>query len=236
MSINKVIVNGETKIDLTTGHLPVEFSNLSWCDEAGGFGSFNGQITFRLPRVAKLNQFPYDESWSSNVEHCYYWPKELVDISSMSYRSWHSETSEGPPRRTFVIEDNNFYFTIENAGWFDSNAIEGIIYNGTPLTTVKIPEGICNIQGYMLCNWVADEQLVVILPSTTTRIYCNVVRYYGQENNMVVIKATTPPSLEYSFYPTKIMVPTESLELYKSATNWSDLAERIVGGAENYDS
>ena len=62
----------------------------------------------------------------------------------------------------------------------------------------------------------------------------------------VTMEATTPPTLgSYVFYdefsqtklPIKIYVPAESLNAYKTATNWSDYADRIypIGYVPSYD-
>ena len=76
----------------------------------------------------------------------------------------------------------------------------------------------------------------VFLPSTLEKIEGYAVFYGCPSLKSVVIYATTPPQLEYSNSFSDggiskgtgyIYVPDESVEAYKTATNWSDYASQI---------
>ena len=77
------------------------------------------------------------------------------------------------------------------------------------LTSVNIPNSVTKIGDYAFCSC-----------TSLTSVYC---------------KAATPPSLgdsyvfDYNGSGRKIYVPVESVEAYKSATNWSEYADAIVG-------
>lgn len=232
MAINKVIVNGEVKIDLTTGCFPFEVEDCSYFNNSG---SYSGGISFYLPRIQEVTSFDFYEGWNNKLAK-YYWPIELEKFNV--YRIWYLNAREGKASREFVVEDEPaFHFAIENSSdSLERDIIESISVNGVRLSTVTIPEGVKHIQAYCLCAIDENTPVTVILPSTLTTIDCCVVYYSGQSNN-VVIKATTPPTLTGSstFAPGKIIVPTESVDIYKNETNWAYLADIIEGGAENYD-
>lgn len=78
---------------------------------------------------------------------------------------------------------------------------------------------------------VCEKLLDVVLPSTLTHLGTQV--FDGSSSlNWVILYAVTPPTLENvrAFNNTNncpIYIPDESVNTYKSATNWSSLASRI---------
>lgn len=96
------------------------------------------------------------------------------------------------------------------------------------LKHVELNEGIETIGDSAFDN--TDSLQTITIPSTVTSIGINAFSYaHGLAS--VKILATTPPTLTGgAFYYRgirKIYVPAESVEAYKSATNWAYYAEKI---------
>ena len=130
--------------------------------------------------------------------------------------SWDSTTGKGIivcPKDISIIDELSF---------------SSIYY----LTSITIPNSVTTIgsSAFSACSRLTS---VTIGDSVTT-----IGDYTFQDCNSltsVYCKATTPPALGGNsvFIPNvsgrKIYVPMESVEAYKSATNWSEYADSIVG-------
>ena len=112
------------------------------------------------------------------------------------------------------------------------SGVTSIGYNAfqycTGLTSCTISNGVTSIGGSAFYNCRGLKNITI--GNSITSIggsafnYCN-----GLES--ITINATTPPSINYdTLYNTNncaIYVPAESVDAYKAATNWSNLASRI---------
>ena len=102
------------------------------------------------------------------------------------------------------------------------NLIEGDI------TSLTIPEGTTKIVAYAFYFY--SSLTDVTIPSTVISIgqtsFCNCSALTA-----ITILATTPPTLGSSVFVNTnncpIYVPAESVDAYKTATNWSTYADRI---------
>lgn len=101
------------------------------------------------------------------------------------------------------------------------------------MTSLVLSEGIETIgrQSFYFCKQLES----IVIPSTVTRIneYAFMTGYGVQQT--VTVKAVTPPTLGSAVFegtPVKIAVPIGSGDVYKSATNWSAYADKIVESEE----
>ena len=128
-------------------------------------------------------------------------------------------------------------------------------YGCDSLTSVNIPDSVTTIEDSVFCG--CKSLTSVTIPDSVTTIgewafgYCTSLKsvnipdsvttigeaafYHCTSLTSVYCKATTPPALGGTsvFYNNgsgrKIYVPTESVDAYKSAKNWSQYASVIVG-------
>ena len=112
--------------------------------------------------------------------------------------------------------------------------IDGVLTAFAPygLTEYTIPDSVTSIGNHAF--YYCDSLTSVTIPESVTTIG-SYAFYHCDSLTSVYCKATTPPALEgTSVFDSngsdrKIYVPTESVEAYKSATNWSEYASAIVG-------
>jgi len=108
--------------------------------------------------------------------------------------------------------------------------------SGENVTNLVIPEGVTTLEKYALNDLVND---VITLPSTLTDLHYNSIIY--PNCSTLVVKATTPPSLtgtstESQLLPLTnprvkdytIKIPASSVNSYKEARGWRNLADKIV--------
>lgn len=116
----------------------------------------------------------------------------------------------------------------------DTNAFNGVCklkrVNSNVDGVMNIPEGVLEI-GENAFTWTCSSCHItsITLPSTLQRLsldafdsdYCH---------QTLTINAVTPPYMsldEYDYFPNPIYVPAQSVETYKSASGWSQFADRI---------
>lgn len=109
--------------------------------------------------------------------------------------------------------------------------MEGRAFASNPnLKKISIPEGVTSIKDSTCLSCYSLQK--VELPSSITEIG-NAAFNTSGALSFLYVKATTPPTLGSSYaLPAvieiqKIYVPAESVEAYKSATNWANYAEKI---------
>lgn len=137
---------------------------------------------------------------------------EITLIPSQAFNNCTALTSINIPSTVTSIEGNAFSHCINLVSVNIPQSITYIpsyaFYNCSKLTSITIPNRVTGIgeDAFAQC-------------SSLTEVYC---------------KATTPPSLIYLAFGRnvanrKIYVPTQSVEAYKTANNWKDYANYIVG-------
>ena len=183
-------------------------------------------------------------------------PNSVTSIGDRAFRECTSLTSITIPNSVTSIGEYTFYGctsltsitipdSVTSIGW---DAFESC----TSLTSITIPDSVNEIGDYAFyCSGLES----IIIPDSVTTIGCNAfedshltsaiigrgVTYIGSaafNRNLlknVYIKSIIPPTNEDSelFWENHdietIYVPNESLEAYKSATNWSTYADIMVG-------
>ena len=178
----------------------------------------------------------------------------VATIDANCFNNWINVTSLTISSSVATIGHNAFYnchslptlIIPSGVTVIPSNMCENCFY----LSNTNIPNGVTEIQvdAYYSCLSLLD----ITIPASGTSIGDDAFRslYYGSDepemrammlnmnaNRRVTVLATTPPTLgtgvfsiitgepDIASYP--IYVPAESLEAYKTATNWSVYANRI---------
>lgn len=102
-----------------------------------------------------------------------------------------------------------------------------VFYYCEGLTSVTIANGVASIGNYVF--YYCEGLTTITIPDSVTSIGYSAFR--GSGLTSVTIQATTPPSLGSSAFESTnncpIYVPAESLDAYKTATNWKTYASRI---------
>lgn len=130
--------------------------------------------------------------------------------------------------------------------------IQGSFYGCKNLKTINIPNSVTSITGggftdcYVLKNVIIPNSMItlddqafnncraftnVTIPSGVTRIGVSAFSF-STSLTSITVEATTPPTLGIdAFHKTSpslvIYVPSQSVNAYKTATNWSSFASRI---------
>ena len=95
--------------------------------------------------------------------------------------------------------------------------------NCTNMTSITIPSGVTSIEYQTFCN--CESLTSITIPSGVTSIEMSAFEYCSSLIGVTCLP-TTPPTLgafafDYNASGRKIYVPSDSLNAYKTATNWS---------------
>ena len=136
-------------------------------------------------------------------------PDSVTSIGSSAFRGCSSLTSVVIPDGVTFISDFAFSYC-------------------SSLTSVVIPDGVTSIGNFAFRN--CYNLTSVVIGDGVTSIGYDAFRDCSSLTS-ITCKATTPPNVEsYAFATSSIntiYVPAESVDAYKSATNWSAYADKI---------
>ena len=124
-----------------------------------------------------------------------------------------------------LIERNVTSFTIPDG---TTKIGYGAFFSCSSLTSVTIPNSVTSIGGsaFNSCSSLTS----VTISNSVTSIGYSAFSFCSRLTS-VTIKATTPPTLTSGAFDDTnncpIYVPAESVDAYKTATNWSAYADRI---------
>ena len=161
--------------------------------------------------------------------------KGVTTIGGSAFSGCSSLTSVTIPDSVTTIESEVFSgcSSLTSVTIPDSvTTIGGSAFSGcSSLTSVTIPDSVTSIGKSVFQSCAILEQ--VVIGSGVKKIGSDAFRYCYVLND-ISIKATTPPSIDATSFndigaSPIFYVPTESVEAYKSATNWSEYANYIVG-------
>lgn len=162
-------------------------------------------------------------------------PDTVTSIGSRAFYSCKNLTSVDLPSGLTTMTDYMLYrcqslssITIPTSVTTIGNGVFGNCYSLYRNAKMTFHEGITSIGERCFYNGNMAE---VELPSTITSIggSCFIYCHYLAK---LTVKATTPPTLgngvlEQTNYNLQIYVPTASVNAYKTASGWSDYADRI---------
>ena len=162
-------------------------------------------------------------------------PDSVTTIGDLAFAHCYSLTSVTIPDSVTTIGEWAFFgcTSLTSVAIPDSVTTigESAFCDCDSLTSVTIPDSVTTIgeSAFRDC----DSLTSVNIPDSVTEIGYNAF-YDCDSLTSVYCKATTPPSLGNSVFNNngigrKIYVPTESVQAYKSATNWSQYASIIYG-------
>lgn len=103
-------------------------------------------------------------------------------------------------------------------------------YGCDELQSMVVPKGVKSIgqSAFRNCSYLARVEIPESISTIDDRVFENCASL-----SKVIVKASTPPSIQTDTFkgtPNTCVfeVPSEAVEAYKSAANWSTLASRIV--------
>lgn len=105
-----------------------------------------------------------------------------------------------------------------------------VFFNCDVLTNIEMPRGVRSIgsTAFGYCNKLVSVTIPDSIKSIEEKAFSNCVSL-----KRVIVKANTPPTIQANAFlevPTTCVfeVPTEAVEAYKAAPNWSAFSDRIV--------
>ncbi|MBR5821287.1 MAG: leucine-rich repeat protein [Alistipes sp.] len=173
-------------------------------------------------------------------------PDSVTEIGGSAFRDCSSLTSVTIPDSVTTIGNAIFgggsNLTEFNGKYASEDGrcliIDGALHSFAPagLTEYTIPDSVTTIGDYAFIG--CSSLTSITIPDSVTTIRWRAFEYCSSLTS-VYCKAVTPPiaviydgywcAFEQNASGRKIYVPTESVEVYKSATGWSDYADAIVG-------
>jgi len=127
---------------------------------------------------------------------------------------------------------NNSIITVFNEFYnFSSVTSTYETFSSSTIQEVTFPPNITNVGGYTFYR--CSKLRKFILQDKVTSITGNT--FQSSTGSIVVIYATNPPTISSqarSWLRGAIYVPDDSVEAYRTANEWSNIASRIVGISE----
>ena len=159
-------------------------------------------------------------------------PNSVTTIGSSAFSGCNKLTNINIPNSVTTIGSSAFDNCTGLTSLTIGNGVTSIYYYAFSecrgLTSVDIPDSVTSIgsSAFYYCTGLTS----VTIGNGVTSIMNDAFNHCSSLTS-VTINATTPPSLGSSAFTNTnncpIYVPAESVDAYKAATNWSELADRI---------
>lgn len=206
---------------------------------------FNGCSNFKsicpLPNIVKINAYSFFNTALEtidipNVE--FIGEGAFENCANLVALNWNPEKVVTLHKRVFFKAVNLNFDNLELPNL--SGSLDASLFSGpkikriTNLGLITSFNGYC---GYEKDGWMPwgnyEELLSVTFPSTLTELLYSGLTYTGRYPNLqyVAFESTTPPTLSSGFFNNStfpIYVPDDYVETYKTTTNWSTYASRIL--------
>lgn len=201
---------------------------------SGAFYYCSGLTNVNIPNaVTSINQDTFN--------HCYNLssvtlPNNLTSIGDKAFYYCSGLTSVSIPNTVTSIGDSAFQDCRRLSSVTLPSSIASlnkrIFSNCTSLRTLTILDSVISIGDYA---FESSGLMNVEIPSSVLTIGASAFNYC-RRLALVKMKRTTPPTIASNTFSNSsgfIVVPQESLEIYKTAENWSLFADRIIGDSMN---
>lgn len=202
---------------------------------SGPFDS--GHINTIYVPCESLNAYRTAEMWSmysqfmEGIPPCSTSKKLTATYNASSYRTREVECNGDGTLTTSETKPSGYDYELMTSAVI-GNCVTSISNSGfrecTSLVKITIPDSVITISdsAFYHCRRLTS----IVIPNSVTTIG-SYVFYNCTGLTSVTIEATTPPTLGNNvFYGTNncpIYVPSQSVDAYKAATNWSKYASRI---------
>ena len=216
---------GMTNLSLTEGITSIG---------SGAFYDCSGLTSVSIPNtVTSINQDTFNNCYNLSSVTL---PNNLTSIGDKAFYDCSGLTSVSIPNTVTSIGDRAFQDCISLSSVTLPSSITSlnkrVFYNCTSLRTLTIPDSVISIGDYA---FEFSGLMNVEIPSSVLTIGENA---FSSCNRLALLKMkrTTPPTIASNTFRNSsgfIVVPQESLEIYKAAENWSLFADRIIGDNMN---
>ena len=201
---------------------------------SGAFYDCSGLTSVSIPNtVTSINQDTFNNCYNLSSVTL---PNNLTSIGDKAFYYCSGLTSVSIPNTVTSIGDRAFQDCISLSSVTLPSSITSlnkrVFDNCTSLRTLTIPDSVINIGDYAFGF---SGLMNVEIPSSVLTIGENA---FSSCNRLALLKMkrTTPPTIASNTFSNSsgfIVVPQESLEIYKAAENWSLFADRIIGDNMN---
>lgn len=176
------------------------------------------QITFGSPLSNPMHNVENIFINGEKIDETLIIPNSIDEIKAYAFYAW-------KVIKNVLFENNSQLISIGN------NA-----FSGSGITAIELPEGVVTIGDYAISD--CGDLTTVIIPASTTKIGHGALRFSSFDHKCsFIFKGENPPTIEndtfrYPEYIEKIIVPAGCGETYKTATNWTTVADYIEEAAE----